>query len=331
LLKVKESRAKPFDGLSFSLYSYRCGDTDVGPPLPERLPLGVLLVGVGAIGNGVIHLLDLLPIDGFVWIVDVQTFQPENLGTCLLIGLPELGKEKAAFAEALLRKKVDARGFSEDLVSFADRLGKKIPYPAITVNALDNIPARHAVQNLWPDMIIDGAIGDFACQVSRHPWGEDVACLRCLFYEPTESADLIASRTSGLSRGRTQQPFERVTDEDVQVAVDGRKEWLRARIGRQICSVVQEAVAEQISQEHQAERFQPSVPFVACLSASMIISELVKHLCGWPTPLAPRFQLDVLRGPKSGEEFPEKRRRDCICVTRKRNIDIFRRTRGHSF
>jgi molybdopterin/thiamine biosynthesis adenylyltransferase len=314
--------------LNFSLYSYRSSDRDPGPPLPDNLVVELLLVGIGAIGNGIVYLLDALPASGRVCIVDPQTFQSENLGTCLLIGPSDVGKEKAMFAKAILSRKLKAKGFSEDFSSFRDRMGNEVPYPKVILNGLDNISARHAVQNLWPDLILDGAISDFGCQVSRHPWGEDIACLRCLFQEPTESADLIASRTTGLSRERTQRPFETVTNEDVQIAPDGKKEWLQARIGQQICSVVREGVAKQISEDDQAERFQPSVPFVACLSASMIVSELLKHLCGWPTPLAPRFQLDVLRGPGFGREFSQERRRDCVCVTRKRNIDILRNRRA---
>jgi hypothetical protein len=61
--------------------------------------------------------------------------------------------------------------------------------------------------------------------------------------------------------------------------------------------------------------------------ASMAVAELVKFAAGWPTPLAPRFQLDVLRGPGFGEEFPQERRSDCLCVVRRRNIERLREQR----
>jgi hypothetical protein len=328
LLKVKESRGRLVDGLIFSLYSYRSGDRDAGPPLPGNMALELLLVGVGAIGNGIVHLLDMLPVTGQVWIVDSQTFQPENLGTCVLIGPSDIGKEKALFGESMLGTKLKAKGFHEDFISFRDRLGQEVPYPGVVLNGLDNIPARYAVQSLWPDLIIDGAIGDFGCQVSRHPWNEDVACLRCLFQEPDQSAERLASQATGLSFSRTQQSSEVITDDDVQAAPIDKRDWLRAHIGQKICSLVQEAVAKQISQEQQEEGFEPSVPFVAALSASMVVGELVKYVCGFPTPLEPRFQLDVLRGPAFGQELPQERGRDCICVTRKKNIDTVRLNRA---
>jgi hypothetical protein len=175
------------------------------------------------------------------------------------------------------------------------------------------------------DLIIDGAISDFGCQVSRHPWGENTACLICLFqHPPGEPSERLASHATGLSEARTQQADDRVTEGDVHAALIDKQDWLRARIGQQICSVVQEGVAQRISQERLRHGFEPSVPFVACLSASMVVAELVKSVAGWSTPLEPRFQFDVLRGPVYGLELPQERRRDCICVTRKHNIETIR-------
>jgi hypothetical protein len=103
LVRLRASRGQLLDGLSFSLYDYTIGTTDPGPLLPEHLPVQLLLVGAGAIGNGVIQLLSQLPLTGCIWVVDSQRFGPENLGTCLLIGPADVGKEKAAFATDILK------------------------------------------------------------------------------------------------------------------------------------------------------------------------------------------------------------------------------------
>jgi len=326
LIKLSENRGNYFDGLNFSLYSYECCTTDIGPTLPQRLPLDLLIVGVGAIGNGVVYLLSVLPIVGRIAIVDGQTYQFENLGTCLLIGPGDLNKEKAIFAEKLLAKDgVVVEGFAEDFLTFRKRLGSQTPHPRIVLNGLDNIEARHEVQALWPDLIIDGAIGDFACQVSCHPWGKDVACLKCLFQNPAgEFANRIASRLTGLSIERSQQALTTVTEQDILLASPEKQNWLKGRLGQQICSVIQEAVIQSISDERQRDRFEPSVPFVACLSASMMVAELVKYTMGLPTKLEPRFQMDVLQGPEFGQELLQCRRRDCMCVTRSDNIETVR-------
>jgi molybdopterin/thiamine biosynthesis adenylyltransferase len=329
LIKLKPDRGRFFDGLSFSLHSYQTGSDDTGPSIPTTLLLQMLIVGVGAIGNGVVHLLSQLPLTGQVWIIDGQAFGKENLGTSILIGPSDISKGKATFAAQVLGHRIQAQGFLEKFDIFSKRLGTEVPYPKIVINALDNIDARHEVQrNLWADLIIDGAIGDFGCQVSCHPWAGDVACLMCLFRKPPgESAEQAASRATGLTVERASQMSGLVSEVDVQGAPVHKREWLRAQVGQPICSVIQEAIAQQLSEEKQREGFAPSVAFVACLSACMVVSELVKYITGQPT-IEPRFQFDVLRGPAGGQYFPQERRKDCMCVTRRNNIEIWRQRRS---
>lgn len=325
LINLKEGRGKLLDYLKFSLYSYESVEDDYGPPLPIDIPIPLLIVGVGAIGNGIIYLLNLLPMSGNVSIVDSQKFQPENLGTCILIGQSDIGIEKADFAKQYLNGHLAVNRYIGDIQEISKRLGKEIPYPKAIINGLDNIDARHAVQDLWPDIVIDGAIGDFMCQVSRHPWGEDIACLKCLFRDTkVESSEEIASKATGLTIERVKNELEVVTEEDVKLAPLTKKDWLRKNIGKQICSVIQKGVAQEISNTKQQEGFEPSVPFVACFSASMVVSELIKFVLNLPSPMEPRFQFDILRGPAFGQKIPQERRRDCICFTRRSNIDTVR-------
>ncbi len=330
LIRLKETRGKFFDGLSFSFYTYSPEMVDLGPILPEEIDLDLLLVGAGAIGNGIIYLLDRLPVRGNITVVDSEKYGPENFGTCLLIGQSEIDKEKARFAFEMLGGKLDTKHFTEEFSVFSNRLGTEIPFPRIVLNAVDNIDTRHEIQReLWSDLIIDGAIGDFSCQVTCHPLNENVACLMCLFRKTdTEPAQQRASRATGLTPSRTQDPEATVTEEDVRAAPAKKKEWLRGKIGKLICSVVQEAVAQSISEEKLRKGFQPSVPFVACLSSSMMIGELVRSIMGHPPRLEPRFQFDVVRGPQFGQDFPQERRPDCICVTRRENIDTLRYSRA---
>ena len=328
LIRLKESRGRLLDGTTFSLESYRCGDDTPGTPLPEELHADLLLVGAGAIGNGIAHLLARLPIDGRAWVVDAQRYQPENLGTCLLIGPSDIDTPKAEFAAQVLDGRLKASGFHEEIAEFRRRLGREIPYPVIILNGLDNPEARREIQYTWPDMIIDGAIGDFPCQVSRHSWSDDSACLACLFRQAGgEAAEQVQSRATGLSISRVRQFDALVTDEDVRGAPLERQDWLRAHVGQQICSVVREGVAQEVSDEQHLPGFEPSVPFVACMSASMVVAEAVRFLAGWQTALDTRFQFDLLRGPERGEMFPQERRQDCDCVTRAANIEKWRNAR----
>ena len=78
LIKLTAGRGKLVDGLIFSLYDYTTNVGSPGPALPSQLKTDLLLVGAGAIGNGVVYLLSELRLVGHAWIVDGQSFQPEN-------------------------------------------------------------------------------------------------------------------------------------------------------------------------------------------------------------------------------------------------------------
>jgi hypothetical protein len=331
LVAVHPSRGPLLNGLEWSLFSYRVGNGDPGPSLPGELPLPTtLLVGNGAIGNGATHLFRQLPFRGRVSVVDRQGFGEENLGTCILIGPAQVGVAKAAFAAEWLGASLGAVGYSEDLATFARRLGAKLPFPDVVLGAVDDAGTRREIQDLWPDLVIDGAIGDFGAQVSRHEWGTDLACLSCLFEDPPgEPAEVQASRATGLRPERIAAAGASgiVTDEDIEAAPAESREFLRARAGRPICSVVSEELTRKISAEAPLPRFAPSVPFVACLSAAMVVAELVKWVTGYATPLETRFQLDALTGPAYGDMFPQERRQTCICRLRPGAIERLRAAR----
>jgi molybdopterin/thiamine biosynthesis adenylyltransferase len=320
LIKLRPERGEMLDGFSFSLRSYLAGETDCGPALPPSLEVDLLLVGGGAIGNGIVRMLSQLHLRGHIDIVDAQTYADENLGTCLLLGTADLGISKAAtLARYLQAPLVRAEPFKMTFEDYA-RQGRRTP--DVVLNGLDNIPARHQVQRTtWSDLIVDGAIGDFTCQVSRHPWPDDVACLVCLFREPPgASAELVQREATGLTPESLARPVTPLSAADVDRAPVEKREFLRARLGKPICSVIQEGVALKISEDEQQKGFEPSVPFTACFSACMVVAEMVAHIMKWPSVLAPRFQFDFLMGPQYGHELPQGRRPSCIC-SRHKNIE----------
>lgn len=327
LIALVPERGELLNGMSFSLYDLDPNSDEYGPPLPSKIEADLLIVGGGAIGNGIIALLCRLPICGAVEIVDRERFGEENLGTCLLIGPEHLNQPKAPTLEAMLKAAgKQARGFEGEFADYVAMLDGK--YPAVVLNGLDNIDVRHEVQRaLWPDLIVDGAIGDFGCQVSRHPWNEDAACLICLFRKPVRSGQVIAAEASGLTEDRVRQPDELVTTADVATAPEEKRDYLRVRIGKPICSVVSEAVTQKISQDAQVRGFEPSVPFVAAFSACMVVAQAIAHMADWPPTLDTRFQFDFLRGPARGEHYPQGRRKDCLCQ-RRANIDRLRVIHG---
>lgn len=328
LIALDPTRGELLNGFSFSLLTLSAEPENYGPPLPSIIDTDLLVVGAGAIGNGIVALLCNLPITGKIVIVDHEKFEDENLGTCLLIGPQQIPKDKAAIMESIMTTSgKDAEGFVGTFEEYSKSL--KGNYPTIVLNGLDNIEVRHEVQRtFWPDLIVDGAIGDFGCQVSCHPWADNVACLLCLFRQPVRTAETAASEASGLVIDRVMQPDVPVTEADVAAAPIQKKEFLRARIGKSVCSVVSEAVIQKISEDAHDSGFEPSVPFVAAFSASMVVAQAITHIAGWHSALDTRFQFDFMRGPGYGEQYPQERRTDCICQRRK-NINRLRTMHRH--
>jgi len=327
LIRLKDERGTMLNGLSFSLRNYAEGASDYGPTIPENLPHDLLVVGAGAIGNGIIHLISRLPFTGTITLVDREEYGPENLGTCILMAPGDLEKPKAVRLASILNNcGIRANGFAGSFERYAHDLQQ---FPQAVLNGLDNINVRHEVQRtLWPNIIIDGAIGDFMCQVSRHAWPDDIACLICLFQQPPgRSAEEVQSEVTGLSKLRLQSPDTVITEEDVKAAPSEKQDFLKSFVGHQVCSVVQHAMAQKISSVQQVENFEPSVPFVACFSACMVMTEALAYLCGWDNKLEPRFQFDFLVGPTFGLALPQSRKPTCIC-SRRKNIEKVRALHG---
>lgn len=323
LIGLDPARGSLLEGLSFSLLNYAVSPADCGPDLPQNIASDLLVVGAGAIGNGIVALLSTLPVTGHIYVVDRQEFGPENLGTCLLIGPADVDEPKAQVMEkVLIAAGRAAQGHTSSFADFA--AGITGPYPPVVLNGLDNIDVRHEVQRaLWPDLIVDGAIGDFTCQVSRHPWAEeDAACLLCLFRKPARSADQLACQETGLRSSRLGDAEAVVTSDDVHAAPPEKQEYLRAQLGKAVCSVVSEAIAARISRHQQEQGFEPSVPFVAAFSACMVVTEAISYLACWPSVLETRFQFDFLQGPGGGNQYPQGRRPDCLCQRRKNIVKL---------
>lgn len=331
LIRLRPSKGELLDGISYSLWTYRAGDEDPGPELPNEMPVSLLLAGAGAIGNGTAYLISRLPIAGSVTVVDKQVYGPENWGTSICIGADDIGEGKAKVLAFLLPDRLKPQPRHAELAAVGAELGGALPYPAIVLGGLDNIDARHEIQKLWPDLVIDGAIGsDFSCQASCHPWGEDVACLVCLFVHARsgERAEVVASRATGLPEDVCRDPDAIITEEHVQAAPAEKRPWLSQQVGRRICSVTPEAVARLLSEEVQRDGFTPSVPFVACYSSCMVVTELVRYLMTGRTSLEPRYQLNLLWGPQRGSDYPQARRHNCMCVERGHNIERVRASRS---
>lgn len=333
LIDLVPSHGQLLDNVCFSFWSYDSGIDNPGPDLPEELPIDVLLVGGGAIGSGTAYLLSRLPVTGRAAVIDRQNYEDENWGTCVCISTEDRDHEKAKVLAKILKPKLDVAWRKVDVADFRKELEKAKCAPAIVLNGLDEIDPRHEVQMLWPDLVIDGAIGsDFSCQVSCHPWGPDIACLKCLFrhsHSLSVKWEEMMSRDTGLPEEIFANPDSVITEDHVRAAPQEKRAALSRIIGKKWCSVTPEEVARVLSGSSLRAGFSPSVPFVACFSSCMIVTEFIRQTIEGSTRQEPRFQLNLLWGPQHGTDYPQSRRSDCDCVTRAININRIRADRQH--
>lgn len=327
LIALRPERGRLLQATTFSLWTYACGGEDSGPALVAHADIKLLLVGCGAIGNGIAHLLGILPLSGQATIVDRQTYGIENWATCLRIGPAQVGTSKAAFLAGVLTPRFKPEVRTADIADLRPEFGKSLPYPTIVLNGLDRIEPRHQTQQLWPDIAIDGAIGaDATCQVSCHPWGPDIACMICMFRQPEVRAAQVQSLLTGLPETAFSDLEAILTEDLIGQAPESKRPWLRDRLGKAMCSIA--ADAHELSIETQREGFAPSMPFVACFSACMVVTEMLRYLQTGSALPEPRFAFNLLFGPAQGEHYPEGRRSTCVCNARAKNIDRARSLRS---
>lgn len=281
---VPEHVAPPMDNAAFSLFELASEFKDYGPQLPSSIKLPeALILGAGAIGNGVILLLSQLPLTGKVMLMDKQTFAPENFGTCALFDSAAwLGKPKAEMLASWLQSR-SALEVNSQMTTIEGALASTAFTNEVdlVINGLDDVGARRAVQKLWPTLLVDGAINSAGAAVVTHDANHRrFACLRCTFPEPNEDHTELQAKATGLNMRSLEGNQNRlINDEDIAMANESAREGLREqqRSGQTICSTVSSGVAHTLGLK-LAEGFRPSVPFVATASATLVVAQVLRSL-----------------------------------------------------
>jgi hypothetical protein len=183
---IPRDTAPLLDATQFSLFELSAAPTTLGPSLPPSLTLpDTVMVGGGAIGNGIALLLSQLALRGRLHIIDKQTFQRENLGTCVVLDdISWIGFSKATQLAGWLDRPDGLRCTGEEAFVEDARSGTTVRSMAVdlVLNGLDDIGARHDAQRLWPSVLVDGGINAVGAAVTTqrldHPEG---ACMICSF------------------------------------------------------------------------------------------------------------------------------------------------------
>jgi len=190
----------------------------------------------------------------------------------------------------------------------------------LVLNGLDEVPARHDAQLLWPSVLIDGGINAIGAGVVTHRLDHpEGACLRCTFSVPSRDEKVIQSKVTGLSRLSLDSDLGRpLTVADIESAEESRRPWLRAKLaeGKTLCATITAAQSELELGIEIEEGFRPSAPFVATASAALMIGEMLKALIYPEAEFVQSFQLaNLFLGPSSAVASLRNPDPACECVT----------------
>jgi hypothetical protein len=286
-----------------SLFEHReapLGGLDFGPSLPAfPLDIRALLFGCGGVTNGWAYAIRRLRIKGSLEAVDKQTLHKENLGTYVLSSWADLDKPKSDLIRRVLKPKINVTSRPEPLEFYKIRLERGlVRLPGLVVAGLDDVPPRHVVQRLWPEMLIDMAGGGTTTQLLVHHLDQSGFCLIEALRTADGTPDFATrmAAATGLSPARIRDnPTDSISDEDVAAApLEHRAALATAqRDGRLVCGRITD---HNLYEEGYSNDFAPSVPFVSAFSGIVGAAETLKALMGFSAPLHHQFDFRSLRG-----------------------------------
>jgi hypothetical protein len=300
-------------------------DLLAAPDLPTRRAYDLTLAGVGAIGTGIVLLLDALGAEGRIVLIDRQRFAPENLGTYSIGGVADVEecRWKVDLAKRYLRRFdiVPVRAAVSDAIQSVD--AGKIPWTPVVLSALDSPEARRDVQRLWPDRLVDAQTGDTMLGFCDCRHGID-PCMFCVFPpgQGPSGAELVAERL-GLSVQELADPDAVLTEANLHGKTAEQQRLLRPHVGKPMCGLAQATGLSGLD----ADGFMPSVPFISLQAACLSVARLVAATNGSYTVGYNFAQYDGLFGPQAATIETMKRRPGCLCDARATSIDLVRNRR----
>lgn len=222
---LKEGKGQFIDAahpLFLSLWSgasARAWDELAEGPEASRLDLPPLyFAGAGAVGQSAALTLAGLPgITGHATAIDPETLDITNDNRYALATLDDDQRPKARFAADFLRSRgFTAFDYSDTWESYVASLNRK-PNRAdlatlesrylyrFVLSCLDDNGARHAIQNLWPEMLIGGSTHGLTAKAIIYDMAGEQLCLKC-FNAVVERNAIVRAK---LAEARGMAPDER--------------------------------------------------------------------------------------------------------------------------
>lgn len=302
-------------------------DLAVAPDLPHDLVFELALIGIGAIGTGVVLLLDELGASGRLLAVDLQRFGKENRGTYSLGTQADVmaAPWKVELAKAGLPL-FDVIPFCRPIEELPEAIDSgTAPWFPTVMTALDSPEGRRAAQRLWPDRLIDAGTGDTVLAIRDYEHGG--RCMICVFppnREGPSGAERLAEAT-GLSVSRAMRGDDPLTEEDLDGLAAEQRAGLEPYLGKPVCGLAQPFGLTSLDPGD----YQPSIPFISLQAACLAVARLVAQSVDYHTG-SNLVQYDGLVGPQRATIDQMRRVPGCTCQTRASVIELVRARRRHA-
>lgn len=183
-----------FDG-ALSLWSLRYADFDPGPPLPDSIDLGrVLVAGAGAVANSLVYWLQYSPIRAKWDVVDGDHVELHNTNRAMLFTPGDAGwpagpsKPKAMTLARYLQNATPHKAWVDELIRMGDRWDLIVPLA-------NERNARMWIQRTRPPLALHATTSEnWWTQLFRHRPARD-RCLICQFPDGDRPSPECATAT----------------------------------------------------------------------------------------------------------------------------------------
>jgi molybdopterin/thiamine biosynthesis adenylyltransferase len=298
-------------------------DLTAAPLIEGPMQLDLALAGCGAIGTAIALILSEVDASGTILVLDRQVLGPENIATYSLGGEKDalLRRRKVDLVAERLGGKYTVIPRHGDLETLAEDVDKgQIRWPRLVLAGLDSVAARHQVQLLWPDNLIDAATGGTAVGL-HHIVAGSGPCLRCFFPSGGRvSAQEKLAEITDLPIELLGQGDEILLQEHIASLPAQNHERLAAHVGKKICNL-----ASAMGLVEGAGAFQAAVTFVAMQAACLAVGRLLAVELGMKLPNF--VQYDSLIGPRQDALEQRKPAPACYCQEKQERIRKIRARR----
>ncbi len=162
------------------------------PPMPSMALPAFYMAGAGAVAQAAALALAGFPnVTGHASVADPDTLDLSNDNRYALATLHDDGQSKAPMMDGFLKQRgfevfrftgtwqdyVTRRGRDANRADL-DALERKYLY-RLVLSCVDDNSARHAIQNLWPDLIIGGSTYGLTAKAITYDMSGDQLCLKC--------------------------------------------------------------------------------------------------------------------------------------------------------